>query len=381
VRSNTAVSTHAPARDRLLRRILSSRQFAHADNLKRILRYLVERSEDSATPPPKEYEIAVHAMGRPASFDPRTDPIVRVSLGSIRDRLLAFFATEGRDEALRLDIPKGQYRVHFTEAASGRLHSHTGNSALGRFWEPYFNGTAPNVVVYTEPLFFRDGHGRYFRDWDINRIEEGLDQIRKSYPGLESAEVCPVFHYLSAGEMHCVLSITRLFHESHVAVETRNSRNTQWQELSQCNLVLLGSPRTNIFLESLQGEYPLVTKGSHIEQSKDRGACRFEGRRFLDGKLNRMTEYAVITRRRGLRTGSCVTMIAANHGRAIEGAGHVLTLEDRVQEIFDRMGIEAEEPLPRAFQLLMRVDTVDIDDEVAGVECESYYVVDDRSAR
>ena len=89
-----------------------------------------------------------------------------------------------------------------------------------------------------------------------------------------------------------------------------------------------------------------------------------------------MTEYAVITRRPGLRADCCVTMIAANHGRAIEGAGHVLTLEDQVQQIFDRLGIEAGEPLPPAFQLLMRVDTVDIDDEVAGVECESYFVVE-----
>jgi hypothetical protein len=39
VRSNTVAGSLGQARDRPLRRILSSRQFAHADNLKRILRY------------------------------------------------------------------------------------------------------------------------------------------------------------------------------------------------------------------------------------------------------------------------------------------------------------------------------------------------------
>src|SRR5215470_947601 len=59
-------------RQQLLSRVLTSRQFAHADTLKRILRYLCERSADAGGTPPKEYDIAIQAMGRSESFDPRT---------------------------------------------------------------------------------------------------------------------------------------------------------------------------------------------------------------------------------------------------------------------------------------------------------------------
>jgi len=367
------------AQEDLLRRILTSRQFAHADILKGILRFLVAQSADPEAPPPKEYAIAVQAMGRPASFDPRIDPIVRVSLGSVRDRLQSFFGTEGKHETLRLEIPKGQYRVVFSDGPRVPHQAKRGESALARFWKPYFSGKAANIIVYTEPLFFRDDSGRYFRDWKVNSLATGGPEIRDRFTGLNSGELCPVFHYLSAGEMHCLLSITRMFHELSVPVETRNSRNSTWHELSHSNLILLGSPRTNQFLESLQGDYPLVVKGDCIQRhfgpkKLDRV---FKGIRFKDGRLPRMIEYAAITRRPGLVSGSTVTMIAANHGRAIEGAGHLLTLEDKVQSILERLRADTSLKSPEAFQLLMKVETIDIDDEVTAVDCVEHFALTD----
>jgi hypothetical protein len=363
--------------EQLLRRILTSRQFAHADTLKRILLFLVDQSLDPGAPAPKEYDIALRAMGRPESFDPRTDPVVRVSLGSVRERLESFFGTEGHGEPLRLCIPKGQYRVIFSEAPADPRPPLSPGRALSRFWRPYFSTSAANIIVYTEPLFFRDGHGRFFRDWNVNQPPADPSEILRRFPGSDPAEIRPVYHYLSAGEMHCMLSLTRMFHEMDVAVETRNSRNAGWQELSRGNLVLLGSPRTNQFLESLQGEEPLTVRAGSIERKRgSRGSPRsFTGRRFTDGRLQRMTEYAVVTRRPGLVAGSSVTMIAANHGRAIEAAGHMLTLEDKVSALLDRMRVARAAPVPPAFQLLIQVETIDIEDEVTSAECIEHHVL------
>ena len=94
---------------------------------------------------------------------------------------------------------------------------------------------------------------------------------------------------------------------------------------------------------------------------------------FKTGGLPRMTEYAVVTRRPGLVSGSSVTIIAANHGRAIEGAGHLLTLNDKVQELISKMPVKPSDELPAAFQLLMKVDTLNVDDEVTAVECIEYF--------
>src|SRR5512133_3143801 len=105
---------------RLLQRILESPHFSQAASLRRTLLYLCERGDQNGgAAQPKEYEIAVEALGRQPSFDPKADPIVRVSIAAIRQRLHAYFEVEGRSEPLRLEIPKGIYRAIFSPAADG----------------------------------------------------------------------------------------------------------------------------------------------------------------------------------------------------------------------------------------------------------------------
>lgn len=356
----------------LLRDLFASRQFSHADNLKRILRYLVERWREAPAAPPKEYEIAVHALNRPDSFDSRIDPIVRVCVSTIRERLAAYYATEGRSAPWRLELPRGQYLVRFVPGLEQGLQAWQASRPVARMWGGYLSAAYPNVVVYTEPLFFCDGRGRYFRDWQVNTVAGGAEQIRASWGIPAEMEVEPVYHYLSSGEMHCLLSLTRMFHEAGVPVETRNCRQLHWNELSRCNAVLLGSPRTNPFLRQLQAGLPVVVHDEHIEAQEQAGAAPrvLRGRRYWDGALLRMTEYAVVTRRPGLAPGSSVTLIAANHGRAIEGAAQSLTLDNEMEAILGALCPAAGQELPERFQILLRVETVDIDDQVASVALE-----------
>ncbi len=375
--SAMALTASQDEREKLLRKLLTSRQFTHADNLKRILRFLADRAQQDPEASPKEYEIAVGALGRAPSFDPRTDPIVRVSIGGIRDRLFAYFATEGRESAWRVEVPKGAYSLQFVPNAPSVHQEELALHPSARFWRPYLESDVPNVIVYTEPLFFRDHAGRYFRDWTVNSVADGEERIRESYPFPTPCEIEPVYHYLSAGEMHCLLSLTRMFHEAGVPIETRNSRNSHWTELSGCNLILLGSPRTNVFLRQMQGDAPIVVHEDHIEVRPLNGseARTLKGRRFCHGSLQRMTEYAVVTRRPGVLPGCTMTTIAANHGRAIEGAAHRLTLDDQVGELIRSLGMGDQDATPAFFQVLFRVETVDIDDEVTAVSVEECVVV------
>jgi len=370
---------NSDARQQLLERVLSGRQFAHAHTLKRILRYLCEAAEAPESRAPKEYDIAIHAMGRPPTFDPRTDPVVRVSVASIRDLLLAYFATEGSREALRLSIPKGQYRAVFTEASSQQQSGERERSpgSLRKFWAPYLSAQAPSVIVYTEPLFFRDDAGLYLRDIYTNDPLTSPEDLKKRLPVADPGLLKPSFHYLSAGEVHCMLSLSWMFHEMGIPVETRNSRTASWNELGGANLILLGSPRTSSFLDALQGDNCFVVGSDRIENRRPAAKEKpdYAGQRYLDGKLPRMTEYAVVTRRPGLKPGRSITTVAANHGRAIGGAGHVLTLEDRVQELLERMGLARQDHLAEHFQLLMRVETINIDDEVVHVDCLAHRIL------
>ncbi|HWQ52751.1 MAG TPA: hypothetical protein VN442_03645 [Bryobacteraceae bacterium] len=358
-----------PAEQQLLQRVLSSRQFEHAHILKRVLRYICEQAAADVTP--KEYDIAVSAMGRQKSFDPRTDPIVRVSMAGVRERLSAYFNGEGRDEPLRLEIPKGQYRALFMRLPEPLPAPAEVPGALQKFWWPYFSGAAAgNIIVYTDPLFFSDDHGLYIRDLQVNDLAHGARPLLER-AGLEGlGPLRPSYHYLSAGEVHCMLSVSRMFHERGTPLETRNSRISSWNDLGHSNLVLLGSPRTNTFIDSLQGEGDFLVTGEAVENRNPLPGEQsvYRARRYMDGKLPRMTEYAVLTRRPGPTPGAAITMIAANHGRAIEGAGRLLTLENEVRSLLEAMGLGTSDTLPSGFQALLRVETIDCDDEVVHVE-------------
>ncbi len=101
----------------------------------------------------------------------------------------------------------------------------------------------------------------------------------------------------------------------------------------------------------------------------------YRARRYMEGKLERLTEYALVTRRPGLIPGSVMTLISGNHGRAIEGAGQFLALEDKVDCLLQAAGFAAQPNLPPHFQILLRVEMIDYDEEVIQVDYVSHRVL------
>jgi tetratricopeptide (TPR) repeat protein len=93
-----------------LRRVGADRVFARAPQLRRLLEYLGQRAlTDGGNP--KEYTIAVEALGRPDDFDSERDAIVRVQAGRLRRALEKYYAGAGRDEPIRIVLPVGSYGV------------------------------------------------------------------------------------------------------------------------------------------------------------------------------------------------------------------------------------------------------------------------------
>jgi serine/threonine-protein kinase len=108
---------------------LSSGAFAHVDRLKRFLRYVVEETIAGRSDNLKEYSIGVEVFDREASFDPRTDPIVRVQARRLRARLSRYYDDEGRHEEMRIELPKGSYAPVFHRRGAPAL-KHTVATAL-----------------------------------------------------------------------------------------------------------------------------------------------------------------------------------------------------------------------------------------------------------
>src|SRR3984885_5139530 len=98
-----------------LDRILASAPFADAERARSFLRFVVERALEGRGGEIKEFVIGVEALGRNTSFDPKSDPIVRVEAGRLRDRLRSYYESEGEADSVSISLPKGKYVPEFSE--------------------------------------------------------------------------------------------------------------------------------------------------------------------------------------------------------------------------------------------------------------------------
>jgi hypothetical protein len=106
----------AEAERRELDWLLSSGVLGRSGNLTRVLKYICEERFAGRADQIKEYSIATEALGRRPDFDPNTDTIVRVTVHSLRKRLLEVYQNEGADRPMRLILPPGHYGPRFVMA-------------------------------------------------------------------------------------------------------------------------------------------------------------------------------------------------------------------------------------------------------------------------
>ena len=115
-KSNSRPITEQAIRQHLAK-VLASHAFAHVDRLKRFLAFVVKESTNGRSASLKEYSIGVEVFDRETKFDPRTDPIVRVQARRLRARLARYYEDEGRNDEMRIELPKGSYVPEFHRQA------------------------------------------------------------------------------------------------------------------------------------------------------------------------------------------------------------------------------------------------------------------------
>jgi TolB-like protein/Tfp pilus assembly protein PilF len=115
-------STDTPSSEDIrveLQRVLASAPFTNSNRSQRFLRYVVQSSLNNPDEFLKEFAIAVDVFERNVSYDPSIDATVRVEAGRLRSRLRDYYADQGRNDPVVIDIPKGGYRATFTERSAG----------------------------------------------------------------------------------------------------------------------------------------------------------------------------------------------------------------------------------------------------------------------
>ncbi len=93
----------------LLDRILTSSHLRRSTRLRDLLAYVGNRALKDGRTLIREQEIGVELFGRPEGYDTSADTIVRVNATELRKRIELYFNTDGLQEPILAEIPRGSY--------------------------------------------------------------------------------------------------------------------------------------------------------------------------------------------------------------------------------------------------------------------------------
>jgi len=143
-----------------LNRIFTSSQFRSSEKQRHFLNYVIDETLEGREDQIKGYTVAVAVYGRKADFDPQVDPIVRVEAGRLRRALEHYYLTDGIEDPIRIEIPKGGYVPQFITALdnaseSGELFSPSGREFVDR---------GPSIAVLPMDNLSGDDSRDYFAE-------------------------------------------------------------------------------------------------------------------------------------------------------------------------------------------------------------------------
>ena len=143
-----------------LERVLGSAEFKASEKQRKFLSFVVRETLADRSSQLKGYTIAVSVYGRPKGFDPQLDPIVRVEAGRLRRALDHFYLTAGKNDPVRITIPKGRYVPAFSTVKA----TSSGKIAPALKSEGSVPTTEPTIAVMPLTNLTGDGEQDYFVD-------------------------------------------------------------------------------------------------------------------------------------------------------------------------------------------------------------------------
>ena len=92
-------------------RILASGTLHNSDVLRKLFRFLAEKTFSGEADELKEYSVGLDALGKPSTYDPRQDAGVRIQASRLRQKLDDYYKNEGANDLLIVELPKGRFKL------------------------------------------------------------------------------------------------------------------------------------------------------------------------------------------------------------------------------------------------------------------------------
>lgn len=272
-------------------RILHSDTLHSSEVLRHLLKFLAEKSSSGEAEHLKEYTVAIDALRKPPSYDPRHDSSVRIQVGRLRQKLAEYYRTEGKKDPVVVELPKGRFKLtcelNSTRPAQDKITERrrvewllislaalmwltlllvvawgtysslklrraqptdTADALwtpdIEQLWRPFIATERPLILAVEDPLFveFQTGSGVYYRDKSVNEWTTaantpGVSALRKA---LNNPNVQPSRYYTALGEVNASFLLGRLLGARAKNISLVRTSELSWQELADNNVLFVG---------------------------------------------------------------------------------------------------------------------------------------------
>jgi hypothetical protein len=398
-------------------RVLNSATFRNAEVLRRLLKFLAEKSIAGETDQLKEYTIAVDCLGKPTSYDPRQDSLVRIQIGRLRGKLAEYYRTEGENDSIVLEIPKGHFKViwetkpllppaqlasppftspmdSIVQAArewstiyivvvsilsvwalsatalwwqerrdSAPMHQ-AWTPELRELWKPFLESKRPLIVAVSSPLFVGFQGNGFYRDQNLNEWAEVLasPKVQAIRKALDNPAILQRYYYTGLGEMSASVRLGKLLDYSGLEISTTRSSLVSWQQMVDDNILFVGPPRVfGDVLHKLPVDLDLVMREDGIHDLKVKPS---QPALFADDYPSINADqlsipdngevYALVSRLPGPLGSGNVMSFSSNHSPGTQGAAEFFTAPRFAGQLVAKLR-KSDGHLPRFFQVVLKV--------------------------
>ena len=180
--------------------VLDSALFTHADRLYRFLKFVVNETLGGRADRLNQYVIALDVFDRDETFDPAIDAIVRVEAGRLRSKLLEYYDELGRNDPIRIELPKRSYAATFRHQSGNDDSKSAADAEFNR--EIYSRHDLDRTMMEIEPTIAvlpfvnmsSDPEQEYFADGVTEDLITDLSRL----PGIAVISRHSTFNYKGA---------------------------------------------------------------------------------------------------------------------------------------------------------------------------------------
>jgi hypothetical protein len=346
--------------------------------------------------PLKEYQIATEVFGRAPAFDSHLDSTVRVQAGRLRGKLHEYYGSEGAEDPIVVDLPRGTYVLTFQHRPELASHApakarqertrHSDNrpvswafvtvSALlavaiiiiitllargkvssGRaqvkagvpvslrvFWNRFTPGTDEPWVIFSNGSF-------------VGRPEIGM---RYFDPGRDSNSQV-LDHYTGVGEVLAVHALDRVFAQLGHDIRVKRGSLFSLDDAENNDLIYIGSPAENLTLREISGTREFVFQRLTSGPRKgdlaiiNRHPQPGEPSQFLASVARPLSEdYAIISLLPGLNPMRSVLILAGTTTLGTQAAVEYVCRQTSVEELLLRLSVSESGDL-KPFEAILHV--------------------------